>query len=145
MSTNINPDTFSNLVVTEAMDTVIVQVPAGDRPMYIKAQKLRQQGEYWLMDLTCVVTDQESIEATGKDEPTVRGSIFIDFTPEGGLDFGKGKNVQLGKLRDAVDQNQKGKPWSPGKLVGASFIGNVSHRIDKNGNPQAEVKGYARA
>ena len=145
MSTNINPDTFSNLVVTEAMDTTAPQVPAGDHPMYIKSQKLRQQGEYWLMDLMCVATSQEAITETGKDEPTVRGSIFIDFTPEGALDFGRGKNVQLGKLRDAVNQNQKGKPWSPGMLVGASFIGRVSHRIDKNDNPQAEIKGYARA
>jgi hypothetical protein len=142
---DINPDTFANLVVTEAMDTVSAQVPAGDRPMYIKAQKLRQQKEYWLLDLTCVVTDQESISETGKDEPTVRGSIFLDFTPEGGLDFGKGKNVQLGKLREACSQNQKGKPWSPGMLVGASVIGHVSHRIDKNGNPQAEVKSFAKA
>lgn len=145
MATNINPDTFSNLVITEAMDTTAPQVPAGDRPMYIKSQKLRQQGEYWLMDLMCVATDQESIEVTGKDEPIVRGSVFIDFTPEGALDFGKGKNVQLGRLREAVNQNQKGKPWSPGMLVGTSFTGNVQHRIDKNGNPQADIKGYAKA
>lgn len=142
---NINPDTFANLVVTEAMETSAPQVPAGDRPVYIKSQKLRQQGEYWLMDLICVATDQESITVTGKDEPTVRGSVFIDFTPEGALDFGKGKNVQLGKVREAVNQNQKGKSWSPGMLVGANFIAGVSHRIDKNNNPQAEIKGYARA
>lgn len=140
----INADTFSNLVVTESMDTAVQQVPVGDRPGYIKAQKLRQQGEYWLLDLTWVVTDQESKDVTGREEPTVRQSIFIDFTAEGGLDSGKGKNVQLGKLREAVNQNQKGKPWSPGMLIGCTGMLNIQHRVDKNGDPQAEVKGVAK-
>lgn len=141
---NINPDTFANLVITEAMDTVVGQVPAGDFPAYIKSQKLRQQKEHWLLDITWVVTDSAVAQELGRDEPTVRQSIFLDFTQEGALDLGKGKNVQLGKLREAVDQNQKGKPWSPGMLIGCSAIVNVQHRMDKNNNPQAEVRGVAR-
>lgn len=140
----IDANTFSNLVVTESMDTTLSPIPAGEHPAYIKDQKLRQQKEYWILDVTWVATDQASIDATQRDEPTVRQSIFLDFTPEGALDTGKGKNIQLGKLREAVNQNQKGKAWSPGMLVGASAIINITHEVYKE-NLQANVKGVAKA
>lgn len=139
----IDNSTFANLVTTEAMETVVPQVPAGPRPGYIKEFKLRQQKEWWLMDVTWVVTDQESIDATQNPEPKVRQSIFVDFTPDGALDNGKGKNIQLGKLREAVNQNQKGKPWSPGMLVGATGMLDVAHEMYK-GNLQAKVAGVTR-
>lgn len=140
----IDNSTFANLVTTEAMETFVPQVPAGIHPAYVKEFKLRQQKEYWLIDVTWVVTDQASIDATQRQEPTVRQSIFVDFTPDGGLASGTGKNVQLGKLREALNQNQKGKPWSPGMIVGATANVDVAHEMYKE-NLQAKVVGVTRA
>jgi hypothetical protein len=56
----------------------------------------------------------------------------------------KGKNVSLGKLREAVGQNKPGKPWSPAHLNGAQLDVLVTHRADKDtGDIYAEVKRVA--
>lgn len=140
----IDTNTFANLVVTEAMETVLPQVPAGEHPAYVKETKLRQQKEWFMMDITWVMTDQESKAATQREEPIARQTIFLDFTPEGNLDTGKGKNIQLGRLREAVNQNQKGQPWSIGMLVGATATVNVVHEVYKD-NLQAKVSSVAKA
>lgn len=78
-------------------------------------------------------------------EPTVYQTIWLDISGSGGLDTSKGKNVGLGKLRDALGQNREGQPWSPGMLVGQVALIRVGHSIDKRDNVtvQAEVKAVA--
>lgn len=75
-------------------------------------------------------------------EPSVRQTLWLDTTESGGLDFGKGKNVGLGRLREALGQNAPGKPWAPGMLVGGVAKVKVSHSIDKRDNVtiNADVK-----
>ena len=67
-------------------------------------------------------------------EPTVRQTIWLDLTESGSLDFGKGRNVGLGRLRDALGQNETGKPWQPGMMVGGVAKIKVTHSIDKRDN-----------
>jgi hypothetical protein len=138
-----NPDTFLNTQTNEANDTVIIPVPEGEHPAAIKAIKPRvlSSGQA-VLDIYWTVNSDEAREATGQAEPMVRQSVWLDVTESGGLDFGKGKNVSLGKLRDAVGQNQSGKPWAPGMLIGAAAIVKVVHSIDKRDGEtiQADVK-----
>jgi hypothetical protein len=47
--------------------------------------------------------------------------IFLDFAPDGSLDFGKGKNVDLNRLREAVNQNVEGS-WGFAMLKGAGPV-----------------------
>ena len=54
--------------------------------------------------------------------------------------MGKGKNVALGRLREALGQNTPGKPWSFGMLVGQVAKVAVKHRITDAGDTFAEVK-----
>jgi hypothetical protein len=138
-----NPDTFLNTQTNEANDTVTIPCPEGEHPAAIKAIKPRvlSSGQA-VLDVYWTVNSDEAREETGQAEPMVRQSVWLDVTESGGLDFGKGKNVSLGKLRDAVGQNQSGKPWAPGMLIGAAAIVKVGHSIDKRDGEtiQADVK-----
>jgi hypothetical protein len=50
----------------------------------------------------------------------------LELNEQGKLATGPNKNVSLGRLRDALGQNDPS--WTPQKLLGAGpFIGKVSH------------------
>lgn len=138
-----NPDVFLNTEATEANATAYTPVPEGEFNASIKTIKPRVLTDgRAVLDISWVVDDEQARTETGMAEPSVRQTIWLDTTESGGLDFGKGKNVGLGRLRDAVGQNQAGKPWAPGMLVGQVAKVKVSHSIDKRDGVtiQADVK-----
>lgn len=142
MST-FNPDTFLNTETSDANATSYTPVPEGEFPAAIKAVKPRVLTDgRAVLDITWSVDDEVARQETGMAEPSVRQTIWLDTTESGGLDFGKGKNVGLGRLREAVGQNQAGKPWAPGMLVGQVAKVKVGHSIDKRDNVtiNADVK-----
>jgi hypothetical protein len=67
---------------------------------------------------------------------------MLDLTPGGGLDLGKGKNVGLGRLREAVRLNDSSKPFSFAQLPGQAARVTVSHRIDGE-DTYSEIKKVA--
>ena len=118
-----NAETFLNTTHTEAADTSLLPVPEGEyvalsspvtaesfRDFDIKrGERAGQKG--YAVDLEWTI-DDEKLKAELGRTPKVRQSIMLDVTAGGGLDFGKGKNVGLGRLREALNQNADGKPWS---------------------------------
>ena len=82
-------------------------------------------------------------ELLGRDKVTVRQGIMLDITDSGGLDMGKGRNIGLGRLREAIGLNTPGQPFSFSMVAGRVAKVNVSHRIDGE-NIYAEVKGVAK-
>ena len=123
------------------LDTAIIPVPEGDRLGVINSLNLRSgtsdKGNDWAaLDINWLFDDQEVIDATGRDRPTARQTVFLDIA-DGNLDFSKGKNVQLGRVREAVGQNGPGA-WSISMLEGASALCKVVHEM-YNGNQQANV------
>lgn len=145
-----NADMFLNTQVQGAMSTVSIPVPEGQwRAQIIKigARRLEAQDdkeERKILDVTWEMLDDEPKQVTGQDKPMARQSIFLDFTPEGALDLSKGKNVQLGKLREALGQNRDGREWSFRQLQGGMAVVSVSHRPDeKTGEVFADVKKVA--
>lgn len=131
MST-FDPNTFLNTEISESNATQYIPVPEGEHQATIKSIKPRVLTDgRAVLDVTWVVQDDESKDVTGMAEPTVRQTLWLDTTEAGGLDFGKGKNVGLGRLRDALGQNQNGKPWAPGMLIGGVAVVKVGHSIDK--------------
>ena len=142
MST-FNPDTFLNTETAEANSTSYIPVPEGEFQASIKAIKPRVLTDgRAVLDVTWIVDDEVARQETGMAEPSVRQTLWLDTTESGGLDFGKGKNVGLGRLREALGQNAPGKPWAPGMLVGGVAKVKVSHSIDKRDNVtiNADVK-----
>lgn len=145
MST-FDPNTFLNTETNESNATAYTPVPEGEFQASIKTIKPRVLTDgRAVLDVTWVVNDDAASEETGMAEPTVRQTLWLDTTESGGLDFGKGKNVGLGRLRDALGQNQNGKPWAPGMLVGGVATIKVAHSIDKRDGAtiNADVKAVA--
>lgn len=134
-----DPDAFMQTQTDSAMDTVLTPVPPGDRQGQIDSIKVRQNttlggDTYTIMDVNWHILDDESKKVTGMAKPTCRQSVFLDLTTEGSLDNGKGKNIQLGRLREAVGQNSKGKKWSPGMLVSATALCHIEPAVKEPEN-----------
>ena len=146
MST-FNPDTFLNIEVSSPNATAYVPVAEGEFTGSIKkiAPRVLNDGRA-VLDVTWAVDDETTRQETGMAEPTVRQTIWLDLNESGSLDFGKGRNVGLGRLRDALGQNETGKLWQPGMMVGGVAKIKVTHSIDKRDNEtiQAGVVSVAK-
>lgn len=145
-----DPNAFLDMQVTETNDTKVIPVPVGEFVAVADKVDCRQwqskadpSKSGLTLDITWLIDDAGVKETLGRDKVTVRQGIMLDLTESGGLDMGKGRNVGLGKLREGLNLNQPGQPFSfsmiPGRVVKVS----VSHRIDGE-NIYAEVKGVAR-
>lgn len=139
---SFDPDTFLNETVTEDLSTDYVPVPEGEFPAVIKEVKARVAKTSTILDVTWSIDDQGARDATGMEDPTVRQSIFLDISDSGNLDLGRGKNVQLGRLREALDQNRPGMAWTPNMLHGQPALVLVSHR-EWEGRTYADIKSVA--
>lgn len=149
MTSVFDPDAFMNQTVEGENDTKFEPIPEGEYPAVIDTIQFRsvdtKAGPRVVLDVMYELQDAAVKEQLGRDSLKVRQSIFIDTTPSGAIDLGRGKNVGLGKLRAAVNQNTPG--WQPAMLQGAGpVLVKVGHRPDKN-DPSvvfAEVKAVGK-
>lgn len=96
----------------------------------------------WTVDLS---NNPEAMNLLGRESTDVEQTIWLDIATNGSLEVGPNKNVALGKLRDALGQND-GSPWSPSMLLGQVATVQVNHRIDKNtGNAYPNIRGVTPA
>ncbi len=134
-----DPNEFLADTVTGANDTKYIPVPQGEYPAIIKSVNARQMASkadaskmVTVADVVFEIDDATVRTATGLDTPTVRQSVFLDLTPNGKLDMSKGKNIGLGKLREALGINDPNKPFSFSDLPGRAAIVGVEHTPGKN-------------
>lgn len=152
-------DSFMGQSFDGELDTVIVVPPEGDyRAMigefdsekgfrtFVSDKPGKNQGrEFTIFSPPFALQDDPRLTevkaARGSDDVTVfHKGIFLDLTDQGGLDFSKGKNVDLGRIRDAVGQNQK-PGWKFTDLIGAGpVMVHLIHERDQND----DTKKYAR-
>ncbi|MBW8034108.1 MAG: hypothetical protein FVQ79_00120 [Planctomycetes bacterium] len=134
-----SPQEFVQTQYQESTATVRIPVEAKDYAAQISKVEAREvtigKGERVgqkaiVLDVIYNIDDAEQKTLTGRDPLAIRQSIFLDTTERGGLDFGKGKNVRLGRLREAAGQNAEGQAWSPGMLSGVMVRVQVGQRID---------------
>lgn len=131
-----------------SIDTKIVPIPLRAEPYQAQVDRVNakevntKDGPRIVMDLTWEILDENVKKKLGLKKVTVRQGVFLDLTDEGAIDMSKGKNRQLGLIREAVGQNKDGKPWSPGMLQGQTANLTISHRPDENDpeNVYSEVK-----
>lgn len=150
MST-FDPNQFLDAQFTEANDTVIVPPDDGEYPAIIEKIEFRP----WTskadpsksgvaLDVTWELLSEAAKAKTGRDKVTVRQGLMLDMTADGTMiDMGKGKNISLGRLREAVGQNVGGRPWSPNQLFGQQAKVLVKQRID-NDQIYVDVKGVTK-
>jgi len=157
---SFDADSFMNQQVDGQLDTVVMQPPEGDyramigeftsesgfRTFTVQKQTSKRFGEEMTIFQPPFVLQSdprlaEVQQARNSDEITVyHQGIFLDLTDQGGLDMGKGKNVDLGRLRDAVGQNAK-PGWKFTDLIGAGpVMVKIVHEKDQND----DTKKYAR-
>lgn len=122
-------ETFLQTTFTEENSTRREPVPVGEYQATCEAIKpeVTQNGT----PLLRVTWKLISFENETVNNRLIDQTIWLDTTPNGALDMSKGKNIGLGRLREAVGQNTPGKPWSPNMVIGSVATVSVSHRADK--------------
>lgn len=142
---------FVNTVYQDAASTEMINVPEGQYVGSItklNPRSVQIDGEdRVVVDVTFEIQDMDGAvaAATGRDKNTVRMGLFLDMTGSGNdqrLDLSRGRNVALGRLRDALGQNDPGKPWNFNNLIGGVCRIDVSHSIDGD-KTYANVKKVA--
>lgn len=134
---SFDPTVFMNETYTEANDTKITPCPVGE---YL-AVAAKVDTKTWAsrdgsksgvkLEILWEIDDANVKELLGRDKVTSRQNIMLDLNEAGtGLDLSKGKNVGLGRLREALDLNTPGEAFSFAMIEGRLAKVSVSHRID---------------
>ena len=126
-NTQFNIEEFNNQSV-EVMSTVMENMAEADYPASVEKVDVRQyeKGDdiYTFMDILWEIDAPDERERLGRKKLTARQSISLDLIPGTvKLDYSKGKNVLLGRLREALGQNQPN--WSPSMLEGGNAMVHV--------------------
>jgi hypothetical protein len=141
MTEMFDANTFMNSVTTEAGSTVVKPLPAStytgiiDDVLPPRAITNREGRTSVVLDVVFKLMDVPPAVAAelGRQNFTVKRGYFLDVTENNALDLSAGKNVDLNRLRAAVGQNEKGKPWSIPMLKGAGPLKvTTGLRADKN-------------
>ena len=142
-----NAEQFLDTVVEGAMSTKIIPCPEGEWMGLVDDLKVRQ----WkskdglqmgvTLDVMWLVEDESAKTAVGRDKVVVKQGVPLDLTEAGRLDTSEGKNVRLGRLREALDLNTPGVPFAIPMMKGRMAKVEVYHRSNEAGDETyAEVK-----
>ena len=152
MSGMFSPEQFLDMQTTESNDTKVIPVPVGEYLAVVKEVKVRP----WqsksdpskagiALDVQWTIDDANVKALLGREEVNVKQGVMLDLTEGGGgLDMGKGRNISLGRLREATGLNTPGMPFAVTMLTGRLAKVKVEHRVDGD-NLYAEVKQVTRA
>lgn len=139
-----NPDQLAMMEVEQAMDTTFVVLPIGDYTFVVDDLEVREiepqdssKDPFHVLELKCSVDgsamtpDGSTVQAvTGREKATARYKGFLDIK-NGAFELGKGKNIDLGKIREATGLNVPGQKFGLNMLKGRSFVGSVVHVPDR--------------
>ena len=133
---------FLNATFSEANSTEIKPVPAGEyvgiiEPLNDKSFSSgvsQKTGKPWArIDLYVRVDGDDRIkQVTGLDTKAISYRIMLDLTENGGLDFGEGRNITLGRLRKATGLNTPKQDFSFSQFAGKAVKIQVTQRPDPN-------------
>lgn len=134
-----NAEQFLDEIYEEQNDTKVIPVPEGDYIGTVEEVKART----WVskdklssgvsLDVVFLIDDENAKQATGRDKVMVKYSIGLDVTPELRIDFSRGKNVKLGKLREVFNLNTPGQPFSFHSMKGRMARVTVTQRPSEDG------------
>ena len=135
---------FLNQTVNDPMSTSVIPCPEGEFKAFVddgdKAVSFREGGTDRngnALSPQCVVLfaitgDQLPNQILKRDKVLVPMNCWLDITEDGNsLDLSEGKNVGLGRIRKALDQNEGS--WNPLMMKGKGPVMiKVGQRSDKN-------------
>lgn len=160
-----NADTFMQQTVDQPLETEYTLVPEGEYQATIDdftAEALEQiafnykqgdragtPGVMSKFTIPFVIHDDTVKQTMGRDKVVVTKQVILDINDTtGALDWGKNKNIELGRVRQGAGQNAPG-PWSVAQLRGAGpMMVKVVHkqfdRKDGTKGTRVEVDRVAR-
>jgi hypothetical protein len=152
---DFNPDAFLNTDVEGSNDTIELELPRAFYEAQVdsvnpRVIQPRDGGEQKLIVEVVWELDDEQVKSMFGRTLKAKQSLWIDTVggPQGMMDTGKGKNVQLGKLREALRQNDPGKKWNWNMLIGQRASVMAFHedveRKDETGSPTGEISRFYR-
>lgn len=148
---SFDPNTFLNTTVEGELDTKIIPCPVGEyngisEKVDVKTWQSKDGSSSGLKVVVLWDIQDETVKQfVGRDKVLVPQDIMLDLTEEGGLDMGKGKNVGLGRLREALDMNRPGEPFAISNLQGRLALCSVTHRPGQSPEDvYAEIKRVAK-
>lgn len=148
-----NPETFLAQTVTGEMDTKYPVIPAGEYPAISKSLTARKMPNkdpmkpaFTVLDIVWEIDDAGVKESTKLDHPTCRQSVFLDLDENGKLIIDTAKNVQLGRLREALGLNKPDVEFSFNMLVGQPALIRIEHSPNPTDaeNPYSNVTKVAQ-
>lgn len=144
-----DPTTFLNQTFEGANDTVSIPCPAGEYLAIadktdVKSWQSRDGSSSGLkVEILWDIQDESVKELLGRESVKVPQQQMLDLTDTGALDMGKGKNIGLGRIREATDLNDPTQGFAFGMITGRMAKVVVSHR-EHEGNLYAEIKRVAK-
>lgn len=157
-----DPNEFLNSPQSAAFDTRFALHNAGDWDGYVGSgdkdiairtvqttdKATGQPLERQVMEVALYTDNPSAVGEGGTAPARCRYTCWLDLTPAGGLDMGKGKNRQLGYLLTATGHQDKAgvqiKPWSKASLAACRLKYRVGHSPRKDtGELQADVTQVA--
>lgn len=148
--TSFDPTTFLNQTFEGANDTKLIPCPAGEYlaiadKVDVKEWSSKDGSSSGLkLEILWDIQDDNVKALLGRDSVKVPQQQMLDLTETGALDMGTGKNVGLGRIREALDLNDPTQGFAFGMIGGRMAKVNVSHR-EYNGDLFAEIKRIASA
>ena len=150
MATTFDPATFLNQSFDEALDTKIIPCPVGEylamaEKVDVKPWAAKDGSSSGLkLEVVWDIQDDSVKALIGRDTIRVTQQQMLDLTETGNLDFSKGKNVGLGRIREALGLNTPGEPFSFNMIQGRLAKVKVTHR-PYEGDLYAEIKAVTAA
>lgn len=122
----------------EALSTRGIPIPVGEYLAQImdlvprNVQGVKDTSKwYQFLDIKLEIKLSPEAQAElGRETTTRNHSVGLDLTAQGNLDYGRGKNIGLGRMREATGQNVPGQPWNPMMLKGQVVKVSVKHEPD---------------
>ena len=148
--TEFDPTTFMNQTMNQALDTVFLPCPPGEymavatKTQVLPWAKGDGSSSGLKLQINWEIQDDKAKATTGRDPLTVRQDQMLDLTDNGALNLAKGRNIGLGRIREALGLNKEGKDFSLAMLEGQVAKVVVSHRPGKDGAIFDEIKAITK-
>ncbi len=147
-----DPDAFLDATLPGGNSTKRELLPMGVYKAYVSKIEIKNgtvqkegpsYGKPWVaLNIQWAIEDQPVNAAMEQSKIFIYDSCFLDLDDDGRPAMGKGKNVQLGRLREALGVNTG--PIQFRALEGRPATINVIHEPYKE-DMQVRVKSYAKA
>ena len=124
-----DPDSFMNATVDAPMATSLASVPEGEytamigdfdstafRTVTVTNKQSGLSQDRPVLDVPFIIQDAALKAKLQRETVTHKETFWLDLTADGRLDTGPDRNVRLGQLRNALNQNSPSVPWSPSML-----------------------------